>query len=169
MAPRVSRGPSQTSEDPYGWESREFLRKLCVGKAVTFRVICVVSAINRTFADVELVNVPSDIHIPNPTTSIGKIVVGCGWAGVAPANEGKISSYHEELVALEAEAKSAKRGMHGESVESKGTSAAAGGRGGGPMRTKIDWAPTSHDIEEIFNKYKGKSTSVIVVSTYIDI
>jgi staphylococcal nuclease domain-containing protein 1 len=154
LAPRLPRGgassQSQTAGEPYGWESREFLRKLCIGKAVSFRVVYVVSSINRTFADVELVQLPTDI--PNPTHSVAKLVVSNGWAAVTPANEGKVSVYHEELVALEAEAKSAKLGMHAPSE--------------GPAK-KINSAATPAEIEEIFNKRKGKPTSVIVVRTQL--
>jgi hypothetical protein len=32
VAPSISRGPRQASEDPFAWESREFLRNLCIGK-----------------------------------------------------------------------------------------------------------------------------------------
>jgi staphylococcal nuclease domain-containing protein 1 len=32
VAPSISRGPRQTTEEPFAWESREFLRKLCIGR-----------------------------------------------------------------------------------------------------------------------------------------
>lgn len=43
-APRLARrqtasGAPATDDDPYGWEAREFLRKLVVGKSVLFRVV----------------------------------------------------------------------------------------------------------------------------------
>ena len=48
QCPKIARSPNQTDE-PYAWQSREFLRKLCIGKPVSFRVTQMVPAINRTF------------------------------------------------------------------------------------------------------------------------
>ena len=53
QAPKVARGPQQMDE-AFAWKSREFLRKLCIGKSVSFRVTHMVPAINRTFGDVLL-------------------------------------------------------------------------------------------------------------------
>ena len=57
QCPKIARGPSQTDE-AFAWESREFLRALCVGKPVEFRVTQTVSSINRTFGDVMLNGTP---------------------------------------------------------------------------------------------------------------
>lgn len=143
-APKISRGPSQNVEEPLGWESRESLRKYCIGKAVTFKIVYCVSSINRAFADVELVG-PGE-------TSLAKFVVEAGLATVIPTiAEGKVSSYHEDLIALEEEAKEDLRGIH-----------AADGKDAKNVR-KINWAPSQAEVEEIFNKYKGKPVSVVVV------
>ena len=78
QAPRISRGPSQNVEEPYGWESREMLRTYCIGKQATFRI-------NRTFADVEMVGAGE--------TSSGKLMVEAGLATVTPAvGDGKVST-----------------------------------------------------------------------------
>ena len=91
QAPRISRGPSQNVEEPYGWESREMLRKYCIGKQVTFRILYFVSMINRTFADVEMVGAGE--------TSLGKLMVEAGLATVTPAvGDGKVSTYFDDLV-----------------------------------------------------------------------
>lgn len=37
-APRVARGPDSI-EEPYGWESREFLRKKIIGQTIKFKVL----------------------------------------------------------------------------------------------------------------------------------
>ena len=143
-APKISRGPSQNVEEPLGWESRELLRKYCIGKAVTFKIIYCVSSINRAFADVELVG-PGE-------TSLAKFVVEAGLATVIPTiAEGKVSSYHEDLVSLEEEAKEDSRGIH-----------AADGKDAKNVR-KINWVPSQAEVEEIFNKYNGKPVSVVVV------
>ena len=49
MAPRLSRHPDQRDE-PFGWASREFLRKMVIGRAVRFRVDYRVEKISRSFA-----------------------------------------------------------------------------------------------------------------------
>ena len=55
--PKIARGPSQEDE-PFAWASREFLRELCVGKSVSFKVTQTVMSINRTFGEVTLNGVP---------------------------------------------------------------------------------------------------------------
>ena len=53
QTPKIARGPQQTDE-PFAWEAKEFLRRLCIGKQVTFQVVSTVPAINRSFGDVFL-------------------------------------------------------------------------------------------------------------------
>jgi staphylococcal nuclease domain-containing protein 1 len=146
QAPRISRGPQQTTEDQFAWESREFLRKLCIGKTVTFKIVYCVASINRTFGDIYFQNAGDDSSEP---VCLSELVVGAGWSPVKGADGAdKLSSSYEKLIALEAGAKESKRGVHG----SKGV-----GR-------NISWAPTSSEVEEIYNKHKGVPTTVIVVS-----
>lgn len=148
QAPRISRGPQQSNEDPFAFESREFLRKLCIGKSVSFKIVYCVTSINRTFGDVYFQDASDDPD--SQPVCLSELVVAAGWSPVR-GSEGsgdKLSSRHETLVALEAEAKAARRGLHGPK---------------GPGRT-ISWAPTSTEVEEIFNRHKGVPTSVVVVS-----
>jgi hypothetical protein len=65
--------------------------------------------------------------------------------------EGKMSSYHHDLLSLEEEAKEDLRGLH-----------AANGRDATSMR-KIVWSPSPAEVEAILAKYKGKPVSVVVV------
>ncbi|KAL0718316.1 hypothetical protein Bca4012_067638 [Brassica carinata] len=59
-------------DEPFAWESREFLRKLCIGKEVTFKVDYKVEAIaGREFGSVYLGN-----------ENLAKLVVQNGWAKV---------------------------------------------------------------------------------------
>jgi staphylococcal nuclease domain-containing protein 1 len=53
QSPRISRGPQQLQEDPFAFESREFLRKLCIGKNVVFRIVYCVTSISKYFGDIE--------------------------------------------------------------------------------------------------------------------
>ena len=148
QAPRISRGPQQATEDPFAFESREFLRKICVGKPASFRVIYCVSSINRTFADVNLVTVGGNADVSDSIQSLAKLVVAAGWCTVAQATGGHSSDLYDELVVLVAQAK-----VEGLKVHAKSVSSAR----------KINWAPTSAEVEEVIAN-KGKPVSVIVVS-----
>lgn len=150
QAPRISRGPQQVTEDPFAWESREFLRKLCIGKSVSFKIIYCVANINRTFGDVFFLNSGDDSDAE--PLCLSEMVVGAGWSTVkgSDGQSDKLSSRHERLVMYEVVAKAAKIGVHGVK---------------GINRT-ISWNPTSSEVEEIFNKYKGIPTSVVVVSKH---
>ena len=146
-APKISRGPAASNvEEPFGWESRELLRKYCIGKPVTFKIIYCVSAINRAFADVELVG-PGE-------TSLAKHVVEAGMATVTTSNaDGKMSSYYEDLLSLEEEAKEDLRGMHAASADDA------------KHLRKPVWSPSPAEVEEILFNYKGKPVTVVVVRT----
>jgi len=102
MAPRMARGPS-AKDEPFGYESREFLRKLAVGRRVEFVVEYKVERINRNFGAVILNG-----------ENLCKTVVRAGWARVKPEHLSKdgSSSDYDELVRLEEEAKQAGRGIH---------------------------------------------------------
>ncbi|PWS22248.1 hypothetical protein DKP78_19375, partial [Enterococcus faecium] len=52
MAPRLARRGGV--DEPFAWESREFLRKLCIGKEVTFRVDYTAQNVGREFGTVYL-------------------------------------------------------------------------------------------------------------------
>ena len=144
-APKISRGPAASNvEEPFGWESREVLRKYCIGKAVTFKIIYCVSSINRAFADVELVG-PGE-------TSLAKHVIDAGMATVTASNaDGKMSSYYDDLLTLEEEAKEDLRGMH-----------AADANDAKHLRRPL-WSPSPAEVEEILSKYKGRPVAVVVV------
>lgn len=102
LAPRLSNFEGKVDE-PYAWQSREFLRKLLIGKAVTFKVDYSVPAIKRDFGTVYFNG-----------ESVLKTVVAAGWASVKEARDPKEKSdEYDELLALEAKAKDAKIGMWG--------------------------------------------------------
>ncbi|KAF7833594.1 ribonuclease TUDOR 1-like [Senna tora] len=83
-------------DEPFAWESREFLRKLRVGKEVTFRVDYNVASINRDFGTVFLGN-----------KNVAMLVAGGGWAKVREQGQqkGEVSPYLAELLRLEEQAK----------------------------------------------------------------
>lgn len=53
QAPRVSR-TAEGVEEPFGFESREFLRKMVIGHVVKFAVLYKVDAISRSFGTISL-------------------------------------------------------------------------------------------------------------------
>lgn len=92
-APRIARGPQQSSEDPFSWKSRQFLRELCIGKNVKFTIVSCVASINRTsYGDVILLD--SDSREVN--SNLAKTVVrASGWSSVkeSVSRGNKKSSY----------------------------------------------------------------------------
>ncbi|EOA15199.1 hypothetical protein CARUB_v10028588mg [Capsella rubella] len=96
MAPKMARRGG--IDEPFAWESREFLRKLCIGKEVAFKVDYKVEAIaGREFGSVYLAN-----------QNVAKLVVQNGWAKVrepGQQNQDKVSPYIAELLQLEEQAR----------------------------------------------------------------
>ena len=72
-APRL--GNKSTPDQPYAWQAREFLRRNCVGKRVTFQLEAQATpAANRAFGDVFL----------EDGSSLSLLMVSSGWAKVRP-------------------------------------------------------------------------------------
>ncbi|CAH8353909.1 unnamed protein product [Eruca vesicaria subsp. sativa] len=95
LAPKLARRGG--IDEAFAWESREYLRKLCIGKEVTFKVDYKVEAIGREFGSVYLGN-----------ENLAKLVVQNGWAKVRESgqqNQDKVSPYIAELLQLEEMAK----------------------------------------------------------------
>ncbi|XP_010491343.1 PREDICTED: staphylococcal nuclease domain-containing protein 1 [Camelina sativa] len=95
IAPKLARRGG--TDESFAWESKEFLRKLCIGKEVAFKVDYKVEAIaGREFGSVFLGN-----------ENLAKLVVKNGWAKVrqqGQQNQDKVSPYITELVELEKQA-----------------------------------------------------------------
>ncbi|XP_029117522.1 ribonuclease TUDOR 1 isoform X2 [Elaeis guineensis] len=94
IAPRLARRGGV--DEPFAWDSREFLRKLCIGKEVTFRVDYTVPSIGREFGTVFLGD-----------KNIALLVVSEGWAKVREQGQqkGEASPFLAELLRLEEQAK----------------------------------------------------------------
>ncbi|KAG4398243.1 hypothetical protein AAZX31_08G006600 [Glycine max] len=94
MAPRLARRGGV--DEPFAWESREFLRKLCIGKEVAFRVDYTVPSINRDFGTVFIGD-----------KNVAMLVVSAGWAKIREQGQqkGEASPYLAELLRLEEQAK----------------------------------------------------------------
>lgn len=103
-APRVARGP-ESKEEAFGFASREYLRKLCVGKPVTFKQEYVVDSIGMNFGQVY-----------GGGHSLAQTVVRSGWAAVKmidPSKGDPIPDDYEELLLLQDTAKNTKLGIWG--------------------------------------------------------
>ncbi|KMT07827.1 hypothetical protein BVRB_6g146390 [Beta vulgaris subsp. vulgaris] len=91
MAPRLARRDSD--DEPFAWESREYLRKLCIGKEVIFKKDSTAQT-GREFSTVIL----------NGNTNVAKLVVSQGWAKVKE-QKGEANAELAELQQLEEQAK----------------------------------------------------------------
>ncbi|XP_075490164.1 ribonuclease TUDOR 1-like isoform X1 [Primulina tabacum] len=96
MAPKLGAPHRGGIDEPFAWDSREFLRKLSIGKEVTFKVDYTVSSINREFGSVVLGD-----------KNVALVVVAAGWAKVKDVGQqkGEASPYLTELLRLEDQAK----------------------------------------------------------------
>ncbi|CAI0547988.1 unnamed protein product [Linum tenue] len=94
MAPKLARRGGV--DEPFAWDSREFLRKLCIGKEVTFKVDYAVPSIGREFGTVFLGD-----------KNVAALVVSEGWAKVREqgSQKGDASPFIAELLRLEEQAK----------------------------------------------------------------
>ncbi|XP_011040304.1 PREDICTED: staphylococcal nuclease domain-containing protein 1 isoform X2 [Populus euphratica] len=94
IAPRLARRGGV--DEPFAWNSREYLRKLCIGKEVTFKVDYAVPSIGREFGSVFL-----------GEKNVAFLVVSEGWAKVREQGQqkGEASPFLAELIRLEEQAK----------------------------------------------------------------
>ncbi|BBN01059.1 staphylococcal nuclease domain-containing protein 1 [Marchantia polymorpha subsp. ruderalis] len=101
IAPKLARRDGK--DESWAWDSREYLRKKCIGKEVTFKVDYVVSSINREFGTVLL-----------DGQNVAYDVVAQGWAKVRPqggqANEVS-ATYITELEQRETKAREEELGI----------------------------------------------------------
>ncbi|KAI4383006.1 hypothetical protein MLD38_008892 [Melastoma candidum] len=94
IAPKLARKGGV--DEPFAWDSREYLRKLCIGKEVTFKVDYAVPSIGREFGSVFLGD-----------KNVAFLVVSEGWAKVREYGQqkGDASPFLTELIRLEEQAK----------------------------------------------------------------
>ncbi|KAL9335500.1 hypothetical protein Peur_072681 [Populus x canadensis] len=94
IAPRLARRGGV--DEPFAWLSREYLRNLCIGKEVTFKVDYAVPSIGREFGSVFLGD-----------KNVALLVVAEGWAKVREQGQqkGEASPFLADLLRLEEQAK----------------------------------------------------------------
>lgn len=100
QAPRVARA-AEGVEEYFGWESREYLRKMVIGQVVKFKVLYKVDVISRTFGTIELKD-----------KDVLRDMVSNGYVSVRSEREEKGNrELYEELVELQTEARDNHRGI----------------------------------------------------------
>ncbi|KAK7282156.1 hypothetical protein RIF29_10740 [Crotalaria pallida] len=101
IAPRLARRGGV--DEPYAWQSREYLRKLTIGKEVTFKVDYNVPTINRDFGTVFV-----------DDKNVALLVVAQGYAKVREQGQqkGEVSPYLAELSRLQEQARQDGLGLH---------------------------------------------------------
>ncbi|KAF2321361.1 hypothetical protein GH714_040435 [Hevea brasiliensis] len=99
IAPRLARRGGV--DEPFAWESREFLRKLCIGKDVKFKIDYAVPSIGREFGSVFI-----------DDQNVGTLIISEGWAKVREHGQqkGEASPFLAEYQLLEEQAKQNGRG-----------------------------------------------------------
>lgn len=102
QAPRVARS-ADGIEESFGWESREFLRKMVIGQTVKFKVLYKVDAISRSFGTIEL----KDKKVIPEMVSHGMVSIR------SERDDHGQKELYEELLELQSTAREAHRGMWG--------------------------------------------------------
>lgn len=100
VAPKLGKRDGSTRDEAFAWDSREFLRKKCIGKECVFKVDYVVEQIgNREFGSLFI-----------GQENIALAVVSNGWAKVRATGQQQ-SPYYEDLQKAEEAAKNAGKGV----------------------------------------------------------
>ncbi|KAJ3381528.1 hypothetical protein HDU92_005292 [Lobulomyces angularis] len=106
-SPRMGTVKEPEKEEPFAFQSREFLRKLLIGKEVHFKVEYKTIA-NRDFGVLFL---PSSQAV-NGETNVTKILVKEGWVKVKqPEGKRELNEEQTALIELEQEAKTLGKGI----------------------------------------------------------
>lgn len=128
---------------PYAWASREFLRKLCIGKQVRFKVEYRVGAINRDFGSVWL---PANARGVEENVCV--IVAREGYAKVKTLEQSRDGACVdlEKMLKVEAVAISEKKGMYKDADELSNAA--------------VKWHGA--DGESLLAEFKGKLVPAIV-------
>lgn len=106
QAPKINHAYPQSkgvAEEPFAWASREYLRKKCIGRRVTYTVQNVIEGTNRVHATVKL-----------GEENLAESIVGEGWATVRMSqggNSSKLRPEQEALLDLQERATSLKIGI----------------------------------------------------------
>lgn len=134
IAPRLSRSKNQTDE-PYAYEARECLRKLVIGKIVSFYT-------GKGNSDAPSDRQYGTLYIG--TQSVTEVMLRAGLLTCKESD--RKSPEREALSALEQEAKSAGRGIWSQDAPEDHV-------------RNVDWNP---DVRALFAQYKGQQVPAVV-------
>lgn len=134
LAPKLAKN-KMTSDEPWAWECREYLRKLLIGRQVAFTINHSTSDGDRDYVDVQLDGV-----------DVATLLVRNGYGIVKESNGGRLSPDRQALADLEEEAK-----RNGAGIWAKGADAEA-------HRRSIEWGLD----RKIFDQLKGNAVPCVV-------
>ena len=135
QAPRL--GHHEVKDEPWAWQSRDFLRSRLIGKRVQFTVEYRVAAIGRDFGAVEL-----------DGENVCVAVAREGWARVKEAREGEASKDYEEMARLGAAAEAAKRGVYNDQ--------------GAEASVREVKQQDSFDANELVEEFRGRRARAVI-------
>lgn len=102
VAPKLGRRDGTTRDEPFAWQSREFLRKLCVGKPCVFRVdYTLEQAGGKEFGTVFI----------NEKENVAATLLAAGWAKVRTPG-GSQSPFYDDLAKAAGDAEARSLGVH---------------------------------------------------------
>ncbi|KAG7669099.1 hypothetical protein Ndes2526B_g00826 [Nannochloris sp. 'desiccata'] len=108
QAPRLGRRDGATRDEPFAWQSREFLRKLAAGKPCVFRVDYALEAAGgREFGTVFV----------NEKENVALASVAAGFSRVR-ASGAQQSPYYDDLVKAQEAAEAKSLGVHSKNTDS---------------------------------------------------
>jgi staphylococcal nuclease domain-containing protein 1 len=143
-APRLGRPKTEsqeaTKDEPYSWESREFLRKKSIGKKVVFTIDYVNPTTGREYGTVYLVE---------SNECLNHLMISEGWATVFKSSTGKEPKRPDfaNLLQLEDAAMQDQKGMHNKD----------------PTAAEASVRPVlSYDPFQLYNQLKGKELQAVV-------
>jgi len=140
-APRLGRRKTQkaaaTKDEPFAWQSREFLRKKAIGRPVSY--VIEYKTESKSYGVVVLVDQKG-----GPAENLAKSIVGEGWAKVRQPNQDQVRPDIAELLELQQSAQSAGKGVFSQDTQ-------------GAIRPSVEAEAT-----ELFEEFKGKPVSALV-------
>ncbi|OUM69319.1 hypothetical protein PIROE2DRAFT_67984 [Piromyces sp. E2] len=138
-APKLGTQADPSREEPFALQSRDYLRKLLVGKEVSYEIDYTTNTNKRDFGSI---SIPKVIE---GETNITRIMVKRGLLKVRK-NDRNASEEHEYLTQLEQEAMKQHKGIWAKNAN-------AGKR-------EVSWKV--EDTKAFFNKYKGKKLEGVI-------
>ncbi|TPX35480.1 hypothetical protein SmJEL517_g02151 [Synchytrium microbalum] len=142
IAPRLGTAKEPEKEEPYAFAAREFLRKLLIGKEVSFRVEYTTTTNTRDFG---MVSLPQAI---DGETNVSRIMIKEGFAKVKMDSKRPPSDDSAALLLLEEAAKAAGKGMWASKSPTDGL-------------RNLRYNPPE-DMKGFLEKYKGVQMNAVI-------